>query len=163
MTYPQQPDGYAHPQHRQPGFAPSQQPQQFYGQAQPQPYPQPGYQGHPHAAGKRYLLRGAEGFWYVLGCIGMGGAYFAKLPVKKAACEILSELQLDGRGPSNGYGLGGAESFWYILMCIACGGGYFAKVSAKKALWELVTVLQSAPGENTDAIFRALRGTAAAY
>jgi hypothetical protein len=28
----------------------------------------------------------------------MGAAYFSKLPGKKAACEVFSELQLDGRG-----------------------------------------------------------------
>jgi hypothetical protein len=53
---------------------------------------------------------GAESFWYVLGCIAMGAAYFSKLPGKKAACEVFSELQLDGRGPSRSYSLHGMEA-----------------------------------------------------
>lgn len=73
-------------------------------------------------------LTGAEAFWYVLGCIAMGAAYFAKLPVKKALHDF-------------GYGgpLAGAERFWYRLGCIALGGAYFAKISAAKALAEIAT------------------------
>lgn len=108
------------------------------------------------AAGKQYGLRGAEGFWYVLGCIAMGAAYFSKIPGKKAACEVFSELQLDGQGPSRSYSLRGMEGFWYVLMCLGFGAGYFAKVSAKKALWELVGMVQAAPGEYSEAIGRAL-------
>ena len=36
----------------------------------------------------------------MLGCIAVGAAYFSKLPGKKAACEVFSELQLDGQGPA---------------------------------------------------------------
>jgi hypothetical protein len=121
--------------------------------------PQSGYRAQRRAAGKQYGLRGAEAFWYVLGCIGFGAAYFAKLPAKKAACEVFSELQLDGQGPSRGYSLRGAEGFWYVLMCLPFGAGYFAKVWAKKALWELVGMVQSAPGEYSAAISRALSGS----
>jgi hypothetical protein len=122
--------------------------------------PSSGRQVQRHG-GKRYALRGAEVFWYVLACIAIGSGYFSKLPAKKAASEILSELQLDGGGPSYGYALKGAEGFWYIMECLAFGGGYFAKVYAKKGLWELITMLQAAPGEHTEAIFRALRGAGA--
>ena len=87
-------------------------------------------------------------------------AYFSKLPGKKAACEVFSELQLDGQGPREGYSLRGAETFWYVLMCLAFGGGYFAKVWAKKALWEVVAMVQSGPGEYAEAISRALSGPA---
>jgi hypothetical protein len=121
--------------------------------------PHPGHRAHRQVAGKRYALRGAEVFWYALGCIDFGMAYFAKLPTKKAACEIFSELQLDGQGPSRGYSLHGMESFWYVLMCLPLGAGYFAKVFAKKALWELVGMVQSAPGSYAEAIGRALSGT----
>jgi hypothetical protein len=106
--------------------------------------------------GKRYGLRGAEPFWYILGCIAFGAAYFSKIPARKAACEIVSELQLDGHGPSNGYSLTGAQTFWYVLMCIPFGGGYFAKVYAKKALWEVVGLVQMAPSDHSAAIRRAL-------
>ena len=75
----------------------------------------------------------------------MGAAYFAKIPSKKAACEVFSELQLDGQGPSRGYSLRGMEGFWYALMCLAFGAGYFAKVSTKKALYEMVGMVQSRP------------------
>jgi hypothetical protein len=115
---------------------------------------------HRQPAGKQYGLRGAEAFWYVLGCIAMGLAYFSKLPGKKAACEVFSELQLDGQGPSYGYSLRGMEGFWYALMCLPFGAGYFVKVSAKKALWELVVMVQAAPGEYANAIGRALSGPA---
>jgi hypothetical protein len=144
-----------------------QRPSSNYGQVQLtqdrqgyQPAPS-GRQVQRHGGGKRYALRGAESFWYVLACIGLGAGYFAKLPAKKAASEILSELQLDGGGPSHGYGLGGAEGFWYVMECLAFGGGYFAKIYAKKGLWELIIMLQDAPGQHTEAIFRTLRGAAA--
>jgi hypothetical protein len=164
QPYPEQPARTGQGQY-------GQQPQAYGGQGQVQPLAQ-GQQGYQpaapsrhqvqhRAAGKQYALRGAEVFWYILACIGFGAGYFAKIPSKKAAAEVLSELQLDGGGPSNGYGLSGAEGFWYILMCIAFGGGYFAKVYAKKGLWELITMLQAAPGQHTEAIFRALRGAAA--
>jgi hypothetical protein len=136
------------------------------GVVEPSTERQPGYQMQPapgyqvpkqHApAGKLYGLHGAEPFWYVLGCISFGAAYFSKIPAKKAACEIVSELQLDGQGPSQGYRLTSAQTFWYVLMCISFGCGYFAKVSAKKALWEVVTLVQSAAGDHTAAIGRAL-------
>jgi len=129
-------------------------------QADPVPAPRPGHRAHRQAAGKQYGLRGAEAFWYVLGCIAMGAAYFSKLPAKKAMCEVLSELQLDGQGPSGSYSLRGAEGFWYVLMCLAGGGGYFAKVAAKKALWEVIGVVQSAPSEYAAAIGRAISGSA---
>jgi hypothetical protein len=90
----------------------------------------------------------------------MGAAYFSKLPGKKAACEVFSELQLDGQGPGRSYSLHGMESFWYVLMCLGFGAGYFAKVSAKKALWELVGMVRAAPAEYAGAIGRALSGPA---
>jgi len=168
---------YSDPSQGRPAYP--QQPPQYQGQGQgqgqgqmqpathdqrryPPAAPQPGYPGLAlQAAGKRYALRGAESFWYVLGCIAFGAAYFAKLPAKKAASEIFSELQLDGQGPSQGYTLRGAETFWYILQCLAFGGGYFAKVWAKKALWEVVGMMQSARGDYREALFRALGGAAA--
>jgi hypothetical protein len=190
MSYQQPPDD-PYQQRREPQFAPRpqdqrlyppqgpqqsyQQPQQpYYGQGGTQPAvrdqqgyspqaPQPGRRAQRQAAGKQYMLRGAESFWYVLGCISFGAAYFSKLPGKKAACEVFSELQLDGQGPSRGYSLRGAEGFWYVLMCIPFGAGYFAKVSAKKALCELVTMVQSAPAEHTGAISRALSGPSTPY
>ena len=131
------------------------------GRHPPQVHPS-GHRGHRQAAGKQYALRGAESFWYILGCISFGAAYFSKLPGKKAACEVFSELQLDGQGPSRGYSLRGAEGFWYVLMCIPFGAGYFAKVSAKKALWEMVGMVRSAPGEYAEAISRALSGRCSA-
>jgi hypothetical protein len=183
MSYQQPPDDPYRPQHRQPSFTPGPQGQQpprrqpqepYYGQGEMQPAardqrgyspqaPRPGHRGHRQAAGKQYGLRGAESFWYILGCTGFGMAYFSKLPGKKAACEVFSELQLDGQGPSEGYSLRGAETFWYVLMCLAFGGGYFAKVWAKKALWEVVAMVQSGPGEYAEAICRALSGPATPY
>jgi hypothetical protein len=181
MSHQRPPDD-PYQQHRQPQFAPGpqgqqpyRQPQQpYYGQGEMQPAvrdqqgyppqaPQPGHRAQRHAPGRQYALRGAESFWYILGCISFGSAYFSKLPGKKAACEVFSELQLDGQGPGRGYSLRGAEGFWYVLMCIPFGAGYFAKVSAKKALWELVAMVQSAPGEHAEAIRRALSGPAAPY
>ena len=119
------------------------------------------HRAHRQAAGKQYGLRGAEAFWYVLGCIDFGAAYFSKIPTKKAACEIFSELQLDGQGSSQGYSLNGAESVWYTLMCIAFGAGYFAKVWAKKALWEMVNMMRAAPPDQVQALARALTGSGA--
>lgn len=170
--YQQQPwPAYGAPQGQQPYYEQPQQP--YYGRGDLQPAQQqyqPGYSpgqrsyppqaahpGHRQAAGKQYSLRGAEVFWYVLGCISFGVAYFWKLPAKKAACEVFSELQLDGQGPSRSYCLHGMEGFWYALMCLWFGAGYFAKVSAKKALWEAVGVVQAAPG-HAEAIGRALSG-----
>jgi hypothetical protein len=192
MSYQQPPDDPYRPQHRQPSFTPwpqglsssyppqgQQQPygqpqEPNYGQGEMQPAvrdqraypPQASRHGHRalrQAAGKQYALRGAESFWYILGCIGFGVAYFSKLPGKKAACEVFSELQQDGQRPSRSYSLRGAETFWYVLMCIAFGSGYFAKVSAKKALWEVVSMVQSAPGEYAEAIRQALSGPTAQY
>jgi hypothetical protein len=80
----------------------------------------------PASTERRGTLTGAEGFWYVLGCIAMGANYFAKVPAKKALTEY-------------GYGtMTGAEKFWYVMMCIAFGAGYFAKLPVKKALTESV-------------------------
>jgi hypothetical protein len=169
--YQSQPS-YAPPQAQQPGY---QQPRDPYGLQPAQQYQQaymPDQRAYPprpapashraarQASGKQYGLRGAEGFWYVLGCIAMGAAYFSKIPGKKAACEVFSELQLDGQTPSRGYSLRGMEGFWYVLMCLGFGAGYFAKVSAKKALWELVAMVQAAPGEYAEAIGRSLSGSA---
>ena len=163
------------PQAQQPGYQQPRDP--YYGRAdlQPEQQYQPAYAPDPRAyspqaapashrahrqaaAGKQYGLRGAEGFWYVLGCIAMGAAYFSKIPGKKAACEVFSELQLDGQGPRRSYSLRGMEGFWYVLMCLGFGGGFFAKVSAKKALWELVGMVQVAPAEYAEAIGRGLSG-----
>jgi hypothetical protein len=162
-NYGQQPYGQPGlPQQRGQQYQPQQRPQYAHGPLQPVPdqrgYPPPVHPGHRQTAGKRYALRGAESFWYVLGCISLGAAYFAKIPTKKAMCEVLSELQLDGQGPSQAYALTGAQGFWYALMCIWFGAGYFAKVYAKKALWEVVGVVQSAPGEYAAALGRALAG-----
>jgi hypothetical protein len=174
--YQQGQPSFGPPQGQQPGY---QQPQQPYGggamqpaqQYQPgspdqRPYPPqtapPGHRAQRQAAGKQYALRGAESFWYVLGCIAMGAAYFSKIPGKKAACEVFSELQADGQGPGQSYSLRGMEGFWYVMMCLAFGSGYFAKVSAKKALWELVAMVRSAPGEYGGAIGRALAGPGSA-
>ncbi|MGH3192256.1 MAG: hypothetical protein ACRDPY_31725 [Streptosporangiaceae bacterium] len=140
-------------------------------QAQPvQPgYQAPGYQaqaqpgrgGHRQGqvGGKQYALRGAEVFWYILFCIDFGAAYFNKIPVKKAACEVFSELQLDGQGASQGFSLNSAESAWYIVMCLFMGAGYFAKVWAKKSLWEIVNMMRAAPADQIQALTRALTGS----
>lgn len=154
------------PYHGQGDVQPGQQYQQGYPPDQRAYSPQaahPGHRAHRQAAGKRYALRGAESFWYVLGCIAMGAAYFSKLPGKKAACEIFSELQPDGQGPSRSYSLHGMESFWYVLMCLGFSAGYFAKVSAKKALWELVAMMQATPGEYAGAVGRAPSSSAVPY
>jgi hypothetical protein len=73
----------------------------------------------------RAVMSGAASFWYVLGCIGFGAMYFAKVPAKKA----LSEAGLAT--------MTSAERFWYVLQCIAFGAGYFAKLPVKKALTEM--------------------------
>lgn len=80
-------------------------------------------------AERQYLGQGTttswESFWYVLGCIYLGAAYFQKVPVKKALSEYgLVEMT-------------GAEKFWYVVQCIFFGAGYFAKVTIKKALSEV--------------------------
>ncbi|MFD7294096.1 hypothetical protein ACFV9W_12475 [Streptomyces sp. NPDC059897] len=36
----------------------------------------------------RGVTTGAESFWYILGCISFGAAYFAKIPSKKALSEV---------------------------------------------------------------------------
>ena len=124
---------------------------------------QPGRGGHRQGGGgKQYGLRGAEVFWYFLGCLDFGMAYFSKIPTKKAACEIFSELQIDGQGSSQPYALNGAESIWYLLMCLAFGAGYFAKVWAKKALWEMVNIMRAAPADQIQALTRALSGSGSA-
>ena len=108
--YSQEPQPYLPPQYQQPTY---QQPLAvYYGQqAYPLAAAQPVHWAQRHVAGKQYGLRGAESFWYILGCIGFGIAYFAKLPGKKAACEVFSELQLDGLGPSDANSLRGAETW----------------------------------------------------
>jgi len=63
-------------------------------------------------------------FWYVLMCIGFGGGYLAKVPMRKA----LSDAGL--------HPMTGAGQFWYVLECVSFGAGYFAKVIHKKALSE---------------------------
>jgi len=74
---------------------------------------------------KNIGLTAAEKFWYVLGCIAFGAAYFAKIPVKRALSDFgLVEMT-------------SAESFWYICGCIAFGAAYFKKVPVAKALSEL--------------------------
>jgi len=154
----------------QAGGQPSYQAQPATAGYQVQPatggYQAPGYQvqaqgsrGGHRQGGKQYGLRGAESVWYVIFCIYLGAAYFAKIPSKKAACEIFSELQLDGQGPSLGYSLNGWESFWYILMCLAFGSGYFQKVWAKKSLWEMVNMMRAAPADQIQALTRALTGS----
>jgi hypothetical protein len=178
MSYQQPPDDpyrqqprpsfTPHPQGQQPPYRQPEAP--FYEQGKipavqdsrgyPPRAPEAAHRARRQVTGKQYGLRGAEGFWYVLGCIAMGAAYFSKIPGKKAACEVFSELQLDGQGPSRGYSLRGAEGFWYVLMCIPFGAGYFAKVFVKKALWEVIGTIQSAPGEYAEAIGRVLAGSA---
>ena len=72
--------------------------------ARPGPARPPPHARNTPARREHYGLTGAEPFWYVLGCIYFGAAYMMKLPARKAASEILSELQFDGGGPSRGYG-----------------------------------------------------------
>jgi len=69
-------------------------------------------------------LSAAESFWYLVGCIGFGLMYLAKVPVKKALAEAgLAEMT-------------SAERFWYRVQCVALGAGYLAKIPVKKALNE---------------------------
>lgn len=84
------------------------------------------------AALRKTALTGAEKFWYVLGNIALGAAYFSKVPVKKA----MSDFGLTT--------LTAAEAFWYVLMCIAFGAGYFAKLPTAKALSELPQIAGAA-------------------
>jgi hypothetical protein len=76
---------------------------------------------------------GAENFWYVMGCIAFAGAYFGKIPAKKALAE------------SGAATMTGAEKFWYVLMNICFGSAYFAKVSIKKALSESASMYSPGP------------------
>ncbi len=70
-------------------------------------------------------LSAAESFWYLVGCIGFGLMYLAKVPVKKALAEAgLAQMT-------------GAERFWYRVQCVALGAGYLAKIPVKKALTEI--------------------------
>jgi hypothetical protein len=163
--WPQQPAAQA-------GYQPQPATAAYQVQPAQQGYQAPGYQvqaqqqargGHRQVGGKQYGLRGAEVFWYFLGCLDFGAAYFSKIPTKKAACEIFSELQIDGQGSSQAYALNGAESVWYFLMCLAFGAGYFAKVWAKKALWEMVNIMRAAPADQIQALTRALTASAPQY
>ena len=93
--------------------------------------PQAPLRAQPHQQQPRLRLTGAEAFWYVLGCIAMGGMYFAKVPAKKALEEAgLAEMTA-------------AEKFWYVLQCIFFGAGYFAKLPVKKALTEAAMLYSS--------------------
>lgn len=70
-------------------------------------------------------LSAAESFWYLVGCVGFGLMYLAKVPVKKALAEAgLAQMT-------------GAERFWYRVQCVALGAGYLAKIPVKKALTEI--------------------------
>jgi len=70
-------------------------------------------------------LSAAESFWYLVGCIGFGLMYLAKVPVKKALAEAgLAQMT-------------SAERFWYRVQCVALGAGYLAKIPVKKALNEI--------------------------
>jgi hypothetical protein len=80
---------------------------------------------HVSAAARKTALTTWEGIWYLIMCIPTGGAYFAKIPVKKALQDFgFTEMT-------------GAEQVWYVIMCIAFGAGYFAKIPMAKALSEL--------------------------
>jgi len=103
----QQASTHRTPRPLEPAYEPSPSPQQFT------------------RAVNKVSLTAAEKFWYVLGCISFGAAYFAKIPAKKALSDFgLAELT-------------GAEGFWYVLQCIAFGAGYFAKLPTAKAISEL--------------------------
>jgi len=70
-------------------------------------------------------LSAAESFWYLVGCVGFGLMYLAKVPAKKALAEAgLARMT-------------GAERFWYRAQCVALGAGYLAKIPVKKALTEI--------------------------
>jgi hypothetical protein len=93
--YPQGQPSYGPPPGQQPRYRRPQEPYSGRADVQPVQQYQPGYppdqrvpvpqathpshRSHRQAAGKQYALRGAESFWYVLGCIGFGVAYFSKL------------------------------------------------------------------------------------
>ena len=115
----QQPQRYEQPRYEQPRYDPAPQSQPRYDPAYQQPQPA------PVRAARQLALTTAEGFWYVLMCIGFGAGYFAKIPAKRA-------LQDFGMAQMTA-----AESFWYVLMCIGFGAGYFAKIPVKKALSEM--------------------------
>jgi hypothetical protein len=104
-----------------------QQPTHGHEQARFEPQ-QRQYQQEPHPQVpvlRKVALTAAEGFWYVLMCIGFGAGYFAKIPVKKALSDFgMAEMTA-------------AEQFWYVLMCIGFGAGYFAKVPIAKAISEM--------------------------
>jgi len=70
-------------------------------------------------------MTAAAMFWYVLGCIAMGGMYLAKVPCKKA-------MQEAGLGTMTS-----AERVWYVLGCIPFGAFYLAKLPVLKALTEV--------------------------
>jgi len=80
---------------------------------------------------RKLQMTGAETFWYILGCIGFGAAYIAKVPIKRAM-EDYGLVQMTG-----------AEKFWYVLGCIAFGAAYLAKLPAAKALSELPEVVRA--------------------
>jgi hypothetical protein len=112
---PQQYDPYAQ---QQAAMSPQAPPRQSLAQPHERHAPQP-------AVARKTGRTAAESFWYVLMCIPMGAAYFAKIPAKKALADFgMAEMT-------------GAEKFWYVLMCIAFGGGYWAKIPVKKALSEM--------------------------
>jgi hypothetical protein len=69
-------------------------------------------------------MTAAASFWYVLGCIAVGGMYLAKVPCKKA---------LEEAGLAT---MTSAERFWYVLGCLPLGAFYFCKLPMKKALTE---------------------------
>jgi hypothetical protein len=87
--------------------------------------PQQPPRSRPALPPRKVSLTAAEAFWYVLGCIAMGGMYFAKIPAKKALADFGLVVMTS------------AERFWYVLMCIGFGAGYFAKVPVAKALSEM--------------------------
>lgn len=75
---------------------------------------------------KKLGMTGAEAFWYVLGCISLGSAYLAKVPVKRAMADY-------GLVPH----LTTAEAFWYYAGCVCFGASYFMKLPVAKAISEL--------------------------
>jgi hypothetical protein len=98
-----------------------QQPAQYGDSRQVPAYPQA---TQTPTARRGVSLSAAASFWYILGCIAFGAAYFAKVPAKKALAEAgMAQMTAP-------------EKFWYVLQCIAFGAGYFAKLPVKKALSE---------------------------
>jgi hypothetical protein len=79
---------------------------------------------HAQPRANTATMTAAATFWYVLGCIAMGGMYFAKVPCKKA---------LEEAGLAT---MTSAERFWYVLGCLPFGAFYFCKLPVKKALTE---------------------------